>query len=210
MVNVGERLCEERVKRGYSLEEVSKATKIRHSFLLALEKGEYKKLPSGTYVYGFVRSYARFLGLPEHEILALFKRGYAEERFIKVLPDGFVREDDFPLSKIKFVKNFKVLVSIFIGLLAYIFFQYRSAIFNPPLSVSRPSEGEISKTQQVTIIGKTDPNAAVFVNSELAVLDKDGSFKKIVTVFSGRTKIIVKSINNFNKATTIERNIEVK
>jgi len=64
MVNVGEKLYEERVKKGHTLEEVSKATKIRASFLLAIEKGEYKKLPSGTYVHGFVRNYARFLGLP--------------------------------------------------------------------------------------------------------------------------------------------------
>ena len=82
MIYVGEKLYEERVKKGYSLDEVSKATKIRSSFLLAIEKGEYKKLPSSTYVHGFVRNYARFLGLPEHEILALFKRQYDEDKFI--------------------------------------------------------------------------------------------------------------------------------
>ena len=73
MVHVGEKLSEERIRRGLTLEEVAKATKIRASFLQAIEKGEYKKLPSGTYVHGFVRNYAKFLGLPEYEILSLFK-----------------------------------------------------------------------------------------------------------------------------------------
>lgn len=210
MVHVGERLCEERVRKGYSLEEVSKATKIRISFLLALEKGDYKKLPSGTYVHGFVRNYARFLGLPEKEILALFKRGYDEEKFIKVLPDGFARKDDFPISKIKFTQTFKVLILTFIILAVYIIFQYRSAIFNPMLNVSAPTENSVISSQSVVVIGKTDPNATVFINSELAVLDKSGNFKKTVNVFAGKAKIIVKSINSFNKASIIERQIEVK
>jgi len=210
MVHVGEKLYEERVKRGYTLEEVSKATKIRSAFLAAIEKGEYKKLPSGTYVHGFVRNYARFLGLPEHEILALFKRGYAEEKFLKVLPDGFVRKDDFPLSKIKFAQTFKVLILILIALVAYIIFQYRSAIFNPSLSVSSPKENSITSSQAILVIGKTDPNSTVFINNETASLDKDGNFKKTVNVFPGRAKITIKSVNNFNKTTILERQIEVK
>lgn len=210
MVHVGERLYEERVKKGYTLEEVSKATKIRISFLSAIEKGEYKKLPSGAYAHGFVRNYARFLGLPEHEMLALFKRGYDEEKFIKVLPDGLARKDDFPLSKIKFAKSLKVLMLIFIALLIYITFQYRSAIFNPMLKVSTPAENSIIYSQSVIVIGKTDPNASVSINSELAVLDKFGNFKKTVNVFAGKAKITIKSINSFNKATIIERHIEVK
>jgi len=210
MVHVGERFYEERIKRGYTLEEVSKATKIRSSFLLAIEKGEYKKLPSSTYVYGFVRNYARFLGLPEHEILALFKREYDEENFLKVLPEGFTKNDDFSLSKFKITQTLKVLPLIFIVLLVYIIFQYRSAIFNPSLSVSSPRENSVISSQAVAVIGKTDSNATVFINSELAVLDKDGNFKKTVNIFPGKAKITIKSVNSFNRVTILERHIEVK
>jgi transcriptional regulator with XRE-family HTH domain len=210
MVRVGEKFCEERIKKGYTLEEVSKATKIRFSFLLAIEKGEYKKLPQGTYAYGFVRNYAIFLGLPEHEILAIFKREYAEEKFLKILPEGLARNDDFSLSKFKITQALKVLPLIFIVLLAYIIFQYRSAIFNPSLSVSTPADNSIISSQAITVIGKTDPNVTVFINSDPASLDKDGNFKKTVNVFPGKTKITIKSVNNFNRTTILERHIEVK
>jgi len=210
MVHAGVRLLEERVKKGYTLDEVSKATKIRASFLVAIENGEYKKLPSGTYAHGFVRNYAKFLGLPENELLALFKREYDEDKFVKVLPDGFARQDEFSLSKIKFAQTFKILILVFIALLAYIIFQYRSAIFNPPLNVSKPLEGDIIKTQEVVVAGKTDPNSTVFINNETASLDKDGNFTKTINVFPGRAKITIKSVNNFNKTTTLERHIEVK
>jgi cytoskeletal protein RodZ len=210
MVHVGEKLYEERVRKGYTLEEVSKATKIRVSFLLAIEKGEYKKLPSGTYAHGFVGNYARFLRLSEHEILALFKREYDEEKFLKVLPEGLARNDDFPLPKFKITQALKVLPLISIVLLAYIIFQYRSAIFNPSLSVSTPAENSIISSRAVTVIGKTDSNATVFINSDLAVLDKDGNFKKTVNVFPGKAKITIKSVNSFNRTTILERHIEVK
>lgn len=210
MIRVGERLYEERIKRGYTLEEVSKATKIRPSFLLAIEKGEYKKLPSGTYAHGFVRNYARFLGLPEHEILALFKREYAEEKFLKVLPEGLIKNDDFPLSKFKITQTLKVLPLILLVLLAYIIFQYRSAIFNPSLSVSHPLENSIISSQAVTVIGKTDPNATIFINSVPASLDKNGNFKKTIDVFPGKTTITIRSVNSFNRATIIRRQVEVK
>ena len=192
------------------MEEVSKATKIRTSFLQAIENGDYKMIPSGTYAHGFVRNYARFLELPEHEMLALFKREYDEEKQIRVLPDGLVRDEEFSLSRFKIAQTLKVVFLILVVLLVYLIFQYRSAIFDPSLSVSSPNDNAVVSSEAVTVIGKADSNSIVFVNSEPAALDKDGNFKKTVIVFPGHDKITVKSVNNFNRTTTLERSIEVK
>lgn len=210
MIRAGQRLQEERVSRGLTLGDVSLVTKIKVSFLSAVEKGEYKKLPSGTYAHGFVKNYARFLGLPENELLALFKREYDEEKFQKVVPEGLLRKEDFPLSRIKFAQTFQILILVFLVLLAYIVFQYRAAIFNPSLNVSYPLENSIISSRTITVTGKTDSNATVFINSEPASLDKDGNFRKTINVFPGKGKIIVKAVNNFNKTTTLERHIEVR
>lgn len=210
MIHAGIKLYEERARKKLTLEEVSKATKIKLSFLLAIETGEYVRLPSSTYAHGFVRNYAKFLGLPENEILALFKREYDGEKFVKVLPEGLLKHDDFPLKRIKLAQAFKILILIFIALLIYIIFQYRSAIFNPSLSISSPKENSIVLSQKVAVVGKTDSNSTVFVNNETASLDKNGNFKKTVNVFLGKGKIVVKAINNFNKSTVLERHIEVK
>jgi cytoskeletal protein RodZ len=210
MVHVGEKFREERVKRGYTLEEIAKATKIRLSFLSAIEKGEYGKLPSGTYAHGFVKNYARFLKLPENEFLALFKREYNEDQFINVLPEGLIKKNNFPLGKIKFAQTFTIIILIFIALIAYILFQYRSAIFSPSLSVYSPKENSVISSRSIVVIGKTDPNTTVYINSELVALEKDGSFKKTISVFPGRTKITIKSVNNFKRVTVLERNIEIK
>ena len=210
MVRVGDRLQKERIRKGLTLEEVARATKIRYSFLDLIEKGEYRELPSGAYVYGFVRNYAKYLGLPEEEILALFKREYDEEKFQKVLPEGLFKGKEFPLKRFKFAQAFKVVTLVFLVLLVYIFFQYKSAIFNPPLEVSKPQEREVINKEEVEVAGKTDSNATVFVNNETASLDKEGNFKKSINVFPGKTKITIKAVNKFNKTTVVERNIEVK
>jgi len=210
MVHAGEKFYKERKKLNLSLGEVSKATKIRESFLSAIEKSEYKKLPAGTYAYGFVRNYAKFLELPENEMLALFKREYAEEKFLKVLPEGLTKNENFPLSKFKFSQALKIIPVVLIILLIYILFQYRSAIFGSPLSVSYPVENAVINTKSITVTGKTDPNTTVFINSELATLDENGNFKKTINVFPGKEKIIIKVVNNFNKVTVLERHINVK
>lgn len=54
-----------RGKKGLSINDAADATKIRMSFISAIERGEYKKLPSGAYIQGFVKNYIEFLGLPK-------------------------------------------------------------------------------------------------------------------------------------------------
>lgn len=209
MVRVGQRLRSERIKKGLTLEEVSKATKIKSSFLLAIEKGEYDKLPPATYAQGFVRNFASFLGIPEREILALFRREYVEEKVVRVLPEGLLKREDFPLKRFRLQQTAKLIIFVFIILVSYILFQYRYAIIDPPLKIDSPKEGAVVSSQTITVAGSTDPNASLFVNNDSVSLDNKGNFKKVITVFTGKTTIAIKVINYFGRETVLERHIDV-
>ena len=113
MIKVGQRLKEIRLRKGLSIEQVSNGTKIRPQFITAIEKGEYQKLPSPTYAQGFVRNYAEFLGAPKRETLALFRREFDEEQAYRVLPQGFSKQKDFPVTKIRIQKAVFVIVFLF-------------------------------------------------------------------------------------------------
>ncbi len=63
----GERLQREREMRGITLEEISKATRIGTRSLRALEQEDFGKLPGGIFNKGFVRAYARYLGIDEEQ-----------------------------------------------------------------------------------------------------------------------------------------------
>ena len=68
---LGELLRETRLSRAYTLEEVERDTRINSVYLEALEHGRYELLPAPVYTRGFVRSYARHLGLDEEQALSL-------------------------------------------------------------------------------------------------------------------------------------------
>lgn len=70
MGTFGDRLRREREMRGVSLDEIAKATKIGTRSLKALEQEDFGKLPGGIFNKGFVRSYAKFLGMDEDQAVA--------------------------------------------------------------------------------------------------------------------------------------------
>src|SRR3954449_1256952 len=63
MFEIGTSLREARVRQGVDLLEAERATKIRSKYLRALEDERFELLPAQTYVKGFLRSYAEYLGL---------------------------------------------------------------------------------------------------------------------------------------------------
>ena len=63
MFEIGTSLREARVRQGVDLLEAERATKIRSKYLRALEDERFELLPAQTYVKGFLRSYADYLGL---------------------------------------------------------------------------------------------------------------------------------------------------
>ena len=63
----GERLRREREMRGVSLDDIAEGTKIGTRLLRALEEEHFELLPGGIFNKGFVRAYAKYLGLNEEE-----------------------------------------------------------------------------------------------------------------------------------------------
>ena len=66
----GDRLRREREMRGVSLDDIAEATKIGTRLLRALEDEHFELLPGGIFNKGFVRAYAKYLGLNEDEAVA--------------------------------------------------------------------------------------------------------------------------------------------
>jgi cytoskeletal protein RodZ len=60
---IGNSLREARVRRGIEFAQAELATKIRGKYLRALEEEHFEVLPAETYVKGFLRTYAEYLGL---------------------------------------------------------------------------------------------------------------------------------------------------
>lgn len=66
----GARLRQARERRGDSIGEVAQALKLAPRQIEALERGDHQALPGPAFVRGFMRNYARYLGLDPEPLLA--------------------------------------------------------------------------------------------------------------------------------------------
>jgi len=66
---LGEKLRQAREERGISISEVAEQTRISSMYLESIENDNYKPLPGGIFNKGFVKSYAKYVGLDEQEAL---------------------------------------------------------------------------------------------------------------------------------------------
>jgi cytoskeletal protein RodZ len=73
----GSFLRDARERRRLSMTEISAATKVSESSLRRLESGELDALPADIFVRGFIRSYAKSVGIPEAEPLGLYEQAVA-------------------------------------------------------------------------------------------------------------------------------------
>jgi cytoskeleton protein RodZ len=66
--------------RGITLDEIASATKIGSRTLRALEEEDFSKLPGGIFNKGFVRAYARYLGIDEEQAVADYLTAFGESK----------------------------------------------------------------------------------------------------------------------------------
>lgn len=82
--------------RKISLEEIAAATKIGTRHLRSLEEEDFKKLPGGIFNKGFVRAYARFLGINEDQAVSdyLAAAGEPENQTTEIMVDQLVAQQE--------------------------------------------------------------------------------------------------------------------
>jgi cytoskeletal protein RodZ len=78
-LTLGEKLRKAREERGISISEVAEQTRISPHYLECIENNDYRTLPGGIFNKGFVKSYAKFVGIDEQEAVQDYTRLIAEQ-----------------------------------------------------------------------------------------------------------------------------------
>jgi cytoskeleton protein RodZ len=140
---VGQDLRAARIRRGDDLAAVSRALKIRKDHLDALEGDRLDDLPGKTYAIGFVRSYARYLGLDAVLLAERFKAEISGRGEDHALPTSNLHEDEAR----RLPYGWRVLGIVVVLALLYgvwhIFFSTRDV---PPPVPPPPSLARITET----------------------------------------------------------------
>ena len=120
MESVGEFFRQVRETKGLTVDEVASKTRIRSDFVKALEDGNFAKLPDQVFARGFVRSYARSLGLDEEDAI---------HRFVQSAGAFYEKQDERERLKVRQIEEERkrqanrkaVAVAIGIAVLTLIF-----------------------------------------------------------------------------------------
>lgn len=153
MESIGEFFRQVRETKGLTVEEVASKTRIRTDFVKALEEGNFAKLPDQVFARGFVRSYARSLGLDEEDAI---------HRFIQSAGAFYEKQDERERLKVRQAEEERkrqanrkaVAVAIGIAILTLVILLSRE---QSSLFVRRaPSEPSAAATKRSAV---PDPNA---------------------------------------------------
>jgi len=87
LASFGEELRREREIRGISLKEIADATKISRRFLEAIERNDHQTLPAPVFTRGFVREYARYVGLNAEDMVNRYNFAASRDDRIEKPPE---------------------------------------------------------------------------------------------------------------------------
>ncbi len=85
MFEIGSSLREARVRQGLDFPQIETGTKIRGKYLRALEDEQFDVLPGGSYIKGFLRTYADYLGLDGQLYVDEFNSRYVPAEEVPVI-----------------------------------------------------------------------------------------------------------------------------
>jgi len=211
--SVAEVLTKARREKQITLEEVEKVLKIQKKYLSLLEAGTFHKLPAAVYVVGFIKSYAKYLGLDEKKVIELYKR----ERNIL---ENIKKKEGRVKQPVRYKKpniivtprliKIGVLVLVILGLLFYLWYQISGLSVAPKLAVDEPSGDKTIAENTIIVVGQTKPGASVEINGQAVYINSEGHFRENIGLQEGLNVIKITATNKLNKKSVVERRVLVE
>lgn len=218
---VGKTLQKARSSQNISLAQASQATRIRTEILEALEASDYSQFASEVYTKGFIKNYAKYLGLEEEKVMALYRRETVQDP--KPKKQESTKEEE-PRSKRRiqeFIytrKGLTIIAIIFVAILVgiYALNQLSALLYPPKLALTVPVNLDADYTGEIFVSGNsfqlegiTSPRTIVRINSELIPIEADNTFSTSeIPLRDSQFVLVISATNQFGRTSTI--NLTVK
>jgi cytoskeletal protein RodZ len=190
MESIGEFFKQVRETKGLTIDEVASKTRIRTDFVKALEDGNFAKLPDQVFARGFVRSYARSLGLDEDDAIHRFVQSagayydkQVERERLKVRQAEEERKRQANRKAVAIAIGIAILTLIFLLSREQSSLLVRRSSSDPPASASKrtapptPESQDAPPSQQAEAVPpapKTKPSESPAVSAKASVENNVG------------------------------------
>ena len=161
---IGTVLRKKREEHAYTLEHVSEITRITLTCLRNIEEGNLNALPGLVFVRGFIRNYAKLLGIESDWMIETLNQAFSERTQVQTPPDqvGTIP----PLSQPE-NSNIKIYLMagalVVVGLVAFLLYWQ-----NKPLNQYANLDSKVETVQAIDTKAPTPKKAQEVIETELA------------------------------------------
>ena len=218
MITAGEVLKNKRESLGKPLDQVSSDTKIQKRLLEYIEQDKFSYFDSEVFLTGFIKIYAKYLGLDINKILALYRRSNPsvqrelikkEEKESKGKNIVGKKQLSFKTLDPKTLVTF-ILSTFLLLIIGYIGLQIYKFQTPPEITILEPlDEAEVNE-ESVTVKGEVDNNTVIEINDKPVETNDDGSFEKEIELKEGSNLITVRAKKNKNNTLEAVETIHIK
>ena len=161
MTELGARLKEARLAKGYSIDDLQEITKIQKRYLASIEEGNYATMPGAFYVRAFIKQYAEAVGLNADELLETYKTDIpspSNEEVSKSIPTTPSRRTLGGRSSNKLMEVFPmIVVALFIiAIIVIVWTLYQQRLGDTP-DLDEPKEDVLIEQQPQSEQNSKDP-----------------------------------------------------
>jgi len=209
MITAGDVIRNKRESLRKDINTVSVDTKIQTRFLRYIENNQFEKFDSSVFATGFLKIYAKYLGLDVDKILALYRRSpLPKSKNTKQTPlikrSKKLRLNISPKTIAIFTLSLFILL-----ILGYVGYQIYKFQIPPELIIEEPKNEYISNEKEVLVKGYTEPSNSISINEEAIEIDEEGFFEKDIILNEGVNTITIKAQKSSNTDLETTQSIKV-
>ncbi len=187
---------------------------IPSKYVKKIEAGEWLEMPPGVYARGFLKKYAKAVGLDESEVAQRYDFELSQLKKIGLSAETGPKRAQ-SLKRNFFIINFFrsaslrtiIFSAIAVFILIYIGWQFSIVFKKPNLSITNPTEDVAVSESKFSIEGKVSAGDALTINNEPVYAEGDGNFKKEIELLSGMNVLEIKAVSRFGKESKIIRRV---
>lgn len=213
---IGDMLKEKRESLGLTFETIEKELMIKQKYLKFLESNRFQAFESKVQTKGFLKNYARFLGLNQDMMVALYRRDFEnidmkrevhlkeeEEEIEPIVDTNFIKQQ---LDRIVIRKKHIVIAStLFFALIVGLIFintirrtfEKPELLITAPFEIASDYEGRIAYNgEEIRLSGEIEKGTSLIINSVPIAVNADYTFEtEPISLPSEENIILIESEN---------------